>query len=68
MPLNVPGLPGANNPVSPMAKPSDENLLMAAAEMQRMGRLEPTLSRPQEQETPRVRAGKRAVRKLKIVK
>lgn len=51
-------------------RPSETNLLMAAADMHGMGRLteEPQRSMPQGQERPRVNLKRKSNRPLKVVK
>jgi len=65
MPIVPPNVSGYS--AGPMAKPSQANLLMAAAEMHSKGQLtEPKLSMPTGPERPKVPS--RKVRKLKLVK
>lgn len=45
----MPNLPGNANPQSPLGNPSPENLLMAAADMHKMGRL---ISAPESRPRP----------------
>lgn len=61
----VPGLPNQNRPIRPMeAKPSEENILMAAAQMHNLGRL----IEPEERGAPRAQPSLRGRPQVQRVK
>lgn len=61
---------GASGQSPLTAKPSETNLLMAAAEMHKMGKFaqEPAQSMPEGMERPKVNLKRRSNRPLKVVK